>query len=185
LNQTAPTQAALVIRTAADPAGMGATVQQVVSRLDPNVPVSDVQTMRHRLSRHLAYPQFRARMLTGFAIVALLLAVVGLYAVLSQLVAQRTQEIGIRMALGASRAAVLTLVVKEGMLLAICGVGFGLLAAAWLTRFIGAMLYGVVPADPMTLAPVSVALMLAALVATYLPARRAAWIDPIVALRSE
>ena len=133
----------------------------------------------------MAYPTFRARLLGGFAALALLLAVAGLYGVLSQLVAQRTQEIGIRVALGAQRSAVLALVAKQGALLAGTGLVAGIAVALWLGRFLGSMLYGIRPTDPAMLALVSVVLASAAVIAIWLPARRALRIDPIVALRQE
>jgi putative ABC transport system permease protein len=113
------------------------------------------------------------------------LALVGLYGVLSQLVAQRTQEIGIRMALGAQRKDVLGLILKQGLLVAGVGTGLGLIAAAWLGRFLRSLLYGVRPEDPVTLAGVSLLLILAALLGTWIPARRAARVNPMESLRSE
>ena len=141
--------------------------------------------MQHVLDRYTAYPRFRAILMGAFAGLALLLAVVGLYGVLSQLVVQRTQEIGIRMALGAQGRDVLRLIVKQGMLLAGIGAGLGLLAALWLVHLLRSLLYGVRPADPVTLGGVSLMLILAALVATYIPARRATRVNPIDSLRSE
>ncbi|HLW75532.1 MAG TPA: FtsX-like permease family protein, partial [Bryobacteraceae bacterium] len=121
----------------------------------------------------------------AFAALALLLAAVGLYGVLAQLVGERTREIGIRMALGAERQHVLRMVVKDGMLLAAMGVGLGLLVSAWLTRFLASLLYGVKAQDPATIGGVIALLIAAAFLATYLPARRAARVDPMISLRSE
>jgi predicted permease len=160
-------------------------VQQAVQALEPDARISEVETMDHVISRYLAYPQFRAVLMGGFAGLALLLAVVGLYGVLSQLVVQRTREIGIRMALGAQRGDVLGAIVKEGMLLAGIGVAVGLFAAGWLARFLSSLLYEVKAEDPSTLVGVAIVLMAAALLATYLPARRAARVDPTVSLRYE
>jgi putative ABC transport system permease protein len=156
-----------------------------VADTDPGVVVGDIQTAQRLIGQYVRYPRFRAVLLGAFAGLALALAVVGLYGVLSQLVAQRTQEIGIRMALGARKEDVLTLVVKEGMLLTCLGVTLGLLIAWWLTRFLASLLFGVGAQDPATLCVVSLALLAAAFLATYLPARRAATIDPMIALRHE
>ncbi len=183
--QTAPPEAALFLRTDASLTSLTASVQKRVSDINPNVPVSDVQTMRTRLARTLAYPQFRAAVLAAFAALALLLAVVGLYGVLSQLVAQRTQEIGIRMALGATRASVLGLVAKQGLAIVGAGLLLGLLAASWLGTLVEAMLFDIRPTDAVMLTVVSLSLGAAALLATYLPARRATRIAPLDALRRD
>jgi putative ABC transport system permease protein len=167
-------------------ARVGDIVQRQTARLDPSVAVDEVQTMEHLLDRHiLAYPHFRAQLLGAFAALALLLAAVGLYGVLAQLVAQRTQEIGVRMALGARTTDVLAATMKEGMLLVGAGVALGLGGAWLLTRFLAALLYGVQAMDPLILAGVSGILILASLLAIYIPARRAAGVDPMVALRYE
>ena len=191
LQQTAPADTALLLRAGTDRRAeidvsrAGAAVQQVVAGLNPNVPISDVQTMRSRIARDLKYPVFRARVLSAFAVLALLLAIVGLYAVLSQLVAQRSREIGIRVALGAPRSTVVRFVAAEGMQVAAAGLGVGLIAAFGLARFIEAMLYGIAPTDVTLTATVSLSLALAAFLATWLPARRAAGIDPAITLRAE
>ena len=161
-------------------------MQKLVSGIDPSVPVGDVRTMQQILDKEfLAYPHFRALLLDGFAALALLLAAVGLYGVLAQLVAQRTQEIGVRMALGARSTDVLAAMLKEGMQLVGAGVVFGLGAAWLLTRFLAALLYSVEAMDPLILAGVSGVLILASLLAIYIPARRAANVDPMEALRYE
>lgn len=185
IRQTAPPTVTLILRAPATAGDLGRAVPALVARLDRDVPVSDLQTMELRIAKTLAYPAFRARLLGGFAGLALLLAVAGLYGVLSQLVAQRTQEIGIRVALGAQRSAVLALVAKQGALLAGAGLGAGVLIALSLGRFLRSMLYGIRPTDPMTLVLVSIVLAAAAAIAIWLPARRALRIDPIVALRQE
>ena len=155
IRQTAPSQVTLILRAPAAAGDLGRAVPALVARLDRDVPVSDLQTMEARLAKTLAYPAFRARLLGGFAGLALLLAVAGLYGVLSQLVAQRTQEIGIRVALGAQRSAVLALVAKQGALLAGTGLVAGVAIALWLGRFLRSMLYGIRPADPTMLALVT------------------------------
>ena len=165
---------------------VGRMVQQHAARLDPSVAVDEVQTMQAALDRQfLEYPRFRTVLLGAFAALALLLAAVGLYDVLAQLVAQRTQEIGVRMALGARPVDVLGAMLKEGMLLVGSGLVLGL-GAAWLvTRFLAALLYGVKAMDPLILTGVSGVLITASLLAIYVPARRAANVDPMVALRYE
>jgi putative ABC transport system permease protein len=183
--QTIPSQAIVVMRSAVGPASLGATIRRVVADLHPNVPLGTVGTVRRRVAENLAYPRFRAVVLAGFAALALLLAVVGLYGVLSQLVAQRTHEIGVRMALGASKRAVLVLIASEGMLLASVGLVFGVLVASWLTRFIRSMLYTTRPMDGAIVGGVLAVLLAVAFLAVFLPARRAASIDPIAALRQE
>lgn len=167
-------------------ARVGSAVQRQAARLDPSIAVGDAQTMQQLLDHQfLAYPRFRAALVGAFAALALLLATVGLYGVLAQLVAQRTQEIGVRMALGARTTDVLAAMLREGMLLAGAGVTFGLGAAWLLTRFLAALLYGVQATDPVILAGVSAMLLLVSLLAVYIPARRASTVDPVVALRYE
>jgi putative ABC transport system permease protein len=149
------------------------------------VPVTNIDTVQHMVSRQLAYPQFRAVLFGAFAVLALVLAVVGLYGVIAQLVEQRTHEIGVRMALGAQQSDVMKMVIGEGLTLALLGVGLGLMAAAGLARFIAALLYGVGATDVVTMAGGSAVLIAAAFLATYVPARRATRVEPVVALRYE
>jgi len=176
----------LLINTNQPAARVGAIVQRETARLDPSVAVDDVQTMQHLLDRFiLAYPRFRTALLGGFAAIALLLAAVGLYGVLAQLVSQRTQEIAVRIALGARSSDVLAAIVKEGMLLVFAGLVLGLGGVWLLTRFLAALLYGVRAMDPLILIGVCGVLTAASLLATYIPARRAASVDPMVALRYE
>jgi putative ABC transport system permease protein len=184
--QVPPSRVTLLVRSNVDPMGLTNIVQRQVSTLDPSIPVSNIQTAEHLLLKeHLAYPRFRALVVGSFAGFALLLAVIGLYGVLSQLVTQRTNEIGLRMALGADARNVLTMITKEGMLLVGLGIGLGAILALFLSRFLAGLLYGVKSNDPITLAAVSVLLLVAALAATLLPARRATRVDPMVALRYE
>jgi putative ABC transport system permease protein len=185
IRQTAPSQVTLILRAPAAAGDLGGAIPALIATLDRDVPVSDLQTVESRISRAMAYPTFRAQLLGGFAALALLLAVAGLYGVLSQMVAQRTQEIGIRVALGAQRSEVLALVAKQGALLAGTGLVTGIAVALWFGRFLGSMLYGIRPTDPAMLTLVSVVLASAAVIASWLPARRALRIDPIVALRQE
>jgi ABC-type antimicrobial peptide transport system permease subunit len=148
-------------------------------------PVFAVQTMEQIISRSLAERRFTMLMLIIFAATALLLAAVGIYGVMSYAVTRRIHELGIRAALGASRQEIVRLVLRQGMTLAAAGLGAGLVAALALTRLLAGLLYGVRPADPLTLGAVTLLLGGFALLACYFPARRATAIDPVVALRCE
>jgi putative ABC transport system permease protein len=184
--QVPPSRGTLVIRSSVDLMSLSNLVQGQVSRLDPGIPVSNIQNMEQLLVKeHFAYPRFRALVVGCFAGFALVLAVIGLYGVLSQVVAQRTHEIGVRRALGAEARRILWMVVQEGMTLVLLGVGLGAGTAWFVARFLGSLLYGVKSNDPTTLAIVSLLLVLAALAAILVPARRAMNVDPIVALRCE
>jgi ABC-type antimicrobial peptide transport system permease subunit len=142
-------------------------------------------TLDEWVSTNVAQPKFNALLLAGFAVVALLLAAIGIYGVLSYSVNQRTREIGVRMALGAERSDVLRLIVREGMKVALIGVAIGLVAALALGRFLSSLVFGVTVRDPATFAVVAVVLSAVAFAACVIPARRAARVDPIVALRDE
>jgi len=174
-----------VVRTAGDPAAMAAAIRREVLALDRSQPIASIHTMDQVVSQSMAGSQFNMSLLGIFAALALLLAAVGLYGVISYTVAQRTHDIGIRMALGAGKGDLLKLVVGHGLILAIVGVGLGLVGSTALTRFLSGMLFEVQPKDPATLGCVSLGLIIVAAVASYLPARRAAKVDPIVALRHE
>jgi predicted permease len=183
--QAAYNAMSLVVRTRNDPA---ATVDAVRARLrefDPRIPVFDVKTMEQVVSYAVSQPRFSSLMLAIFSAVALLLAAVGIYGVISYAVGQRTREIGIRMAMGARPGDATTMVVLEGARLVAVGVPLGLLAAVALTRFLRSLLYGVAPNDPLTLGGVSAFLIAVALLASWLPARRASRVHPMEALRSE
>jgi putative ABC transport system permease protein len=169
--QNTQPSAVLVLRTFGGRAPLVNLIQRASG--DPDVSIGGLESVPHALAKVLAYPRFRAVLLAGFAGIALLLAVVGLYGVLSRLVTQRTHEIGIRMALGARRKDVLTMVAKQGMLLTTIGIAFGLVSAWGLTRLLTALLYGVSATDPATLGLVTAALLASAGLATFLPARRA------------
>lgn len=175
----------LVIRTASSPLSLAGPVRKIVAKLDKSVPVSDVMTMQQRLSATLARRRFSSVLLGFFALLALTLASVGIYGVISYSVARRTHEMGIRMALGAEQGDVLRMVVGQGLKLAISGVIIGIGGALTLTRFLAIQLYGVKPTDPLTFVAVSLILIAVALLACYIPARRAAKVDPMVALRYE
>ena len=153
--------------------------------MDPNVPVFDIKSMEQLLSESLARRRFAMLSLGLFAAVAMLLAVVGIYGVMSYAVAQRTREIGIRMAMGAQTRDVLKLIVAQGMSLAGIGVGIGLAGAVAVTRVMASLLFGVSATDPVTFAAIALLLAGVALVACYVPARRATKVDPMVALHYE
>ncbi len=175
----------LVLRTSSEPASLARPVVSEVHALDPNVVVSEIQTMQELLYRSLARQRFAAVMLFAFAAFALLLATVGVYGVLAYLVSQNRREIGIRIALGANAANVLGLVVRYGMGLAAIGIAVGFLGATLLTRVMAALLFGITPTDPLTFGAVLFILGAAALMATIVPAWRATGVDPMVALREE
>jgi len=162
-----------------------ATIKREVQAIDPGQPVHRIEMMEEKLGASAAQPRFTTLVLTLFAALAVLLAVVGTYGVVSYVVVQRTHEIGIRMALGAGRGKVIAMVLRQGMGFVAFGVGIGLLGAAAATRLMRGVLFQVSPTDPLTLAAVVALLALSAFVAISIPARRATRVDPIVALRAE
>jgi putative ABC transport system permease protein len=175
----------VVLRSAGDPPNSVAAVKAAVRAVDANQPVYDVATMDERLSESIAPQRFNALLVGMFALLALGLGAIGIYGVLAYSVAQRTHEIGIRVALGAHGEDVLALIMGEGIRIVALGMGIGLLGALALTRLLRSLLFGVSPTDPVTLVAVSVGLALVAVLACYLPARRATRVDPMVALRHE
>jgi putative ABC transport system permease protein len=175
----------LVARTNVDPTSLAGALRQQVWAIDKDQPVYDVQSMNEVWSMAASMYSFSSVTLGFFAVIALLLASLGIYGVMAFAVAQRTQEIGIRMALGATTSEVMKLVVKHGMKLALLGIGIGLAGAWALTRFMKTLLVDVQPTDLLTFAVVSGCLLIAALLACYVPARRATKVDPLVALRYE
>jgi putative ABC transport system permease protein len=175
----------LLVRTNSDPAGVAASLEREVRALDKDQPISDVRTMRDWLSYSIARARFSTMLLGIFAMVALLLASLGIYGVMAYSVTQRTNEIGIRMALGATRANVVQLVLRRGLLLSGIGVAIGLAGSFGLTRLLAGLLFGVSPTDPAIFGLVPLLLMLIAILAVCLPARRATKVDPMVALRYE
>jgi putative ABC transport system permease protein len=175
----------LVIRTTGDPANTTAAARNEIRSLDKGIPVFNVRTMNDVLGTSIASQRMSMLLLSAFAAMALLLAMIGIYGVTAYYVTQRTQEIGIRMALGAQMSDVMKLVFRNGMALALIGVAVGLAGAFALTRLMTSLLFAVKPTDAMTFAIVSVCLLVTALIACYLPARRATKIDPLEALRYE
>jgi putative ABC transport system permease protein len=175
----------LVVRGAGDPSSLIAGVRSAVAELDRDLPLYNVRTLTEMLSESLARERFSLLLIVIFAGLALVLAGVGIYGVLAYSVTQRTHEIGVRLALGGSRRDVMRLVVGQGMKLVGLGISAGLLAAFALTRLMTGLLYGVTATDPLTFIGVSVLLAGVALLACWIPARRAAKVDPMIALRYE
>ncbi|HET6975502.1 MAG TPA: ABC transporter permease [Pyrinomonadaceae bacterium] len=175
----------LVIRTQNDPLSVAGAVRQEVRAIDPDQPIAAVKRMSDWVDSSVSEPRYRTTLLATFAALAMILAATGIYGVMSYTVAQRTHEIGVRMALGARRLDVLKLVVRQGMLLTVVGVIVGLLGAFALTRVMASLLFGVTAKDPITFAAVAVLLIGVAFVACFIPARRATKVDPLVALRYE
>jgi putative ABC transport system permease protein len=180
-----PAELTLLIRTTQTPSELAGELQQTVSQLNSDVPVTQVATLHGWLAEAVAGPRATALLFSLFAGLALVLGAVGVYGVISYSVSQRTQEIGIRMALGARRREVLFLVVGQGAKLALVGVAVGLLAALLFTQLMSSLLYGVGAADPSTYLGVAILLVVVAVAASYIPARHAMSVDPIIALRYE
>jgi putative ABC transport system permease protein len=180
-----PNYATLAVRSSFDVARLALPIQRVVAQLDSELAVSGILTLDQVIGKSTLEQSFEATLLAAFAVLSLALAAVGLFGVLSYIVAQRTQEIGIRVALGAQKNDVLRLVAGQGMIPAWCGMGVGIAGALGVTRLLASLLYGVKPTDPLTFGLVLLILAGVAALAAYLPARRAAKIDPMVALRYE
>jgi putative ABC transport system permease protein len=175
----------IAVRTAGDPTSAAAEVRRAIEDVDSALPIGSVQTLRMQVSDQLDQQRLVARLSVVFGLLALALAAIGLYGVVAYWVARRTQEIGVRMALGAQKFDVLWLVVWRGLMMTLIGVGCGLAAALSLSRVIESSLYGVAPTDPLTFAAVALIVVAIALLASYVPARRATKVDPMVALRYE
>ncbi len=176
---------AVYLRTEGNPTGLTQILRQQVQAVDPDLPVFGEQTMESLVSASLAQRRFAMQIVGLFGVLALLLAGIGIYGVMSYAVSQRTREIGIRLALGASTGAILRVVLRQGMRLTLIGVAVGLSAAFMLTRLLRGLLFGVAPTDPVTYVLLAVLLAAVALLACYIPARRATKVDPLVALRYE
>ena len=175
----------MIVRASSEPLALAGAVRKAILSIDPDQPISNVRTLEQAIARSVATRHLTLMLLGLFAGLALLLSTLGLYGVLAYTVKQRTNEIGIRMALGAQRRDVLWLVLWQGMRLAIVGVTIGVAVALALTRVITSLLFEVKPTDPLTFAGVSLFLLFLALLACYLPARRATQVDPMAALRYE
>ena len=185
LYQPVPNSGWHVARTSGDPTALAQTLIRTIREADPTITVSDVQTMTERMSDSMARQRFSTTMLGSFAVFALVLAIVGIYGVMSQLVTQGAHDIGVRMALGAERRSILLMVMQQGLLLTVLGVALGLAGAAGLTRVMASLLFNVSALDVVTFAAVPIILTLTAMIATCIPALRATRVDPVVALRDE
>jgi putative ABC transport system permease protein len=183
--QQPPPFGIIAVRTPGNPAALTAALQRSIQSVDPAVPISDTVTLRERLRSSVADRRFQLTLFGGFALLALGLAAIGLYSVLAYTVSEQTHEIGIRMALGAARGDVLSLVLRRGLFLVAAGAALGLLLSWPAGRLVRSSLFGVVPADPMTYLLIPAVLLSVALLATWLPARRATRVDPAISLRNE
>jgi putative ABC transport system permease protein len=182
----APQRAMLLLaRTTGSPSASAGPIRRAVTALDPDLPVSEIRTLDERLDQSIAQPRVSMMLLAIFALMALVLAAVGIYGVLSYTVTQRTRELGIRMALGAESNSVMRLVVGQAMVPALIGVGLGLAGAWGATRLMSSLLFGVSATDPVTFIVVALFLLAVALLASWVPARRATRVDPLIALRAE
>jgi putative ABC transport system permease protein len=177
--------ASVVIRTEQDPRGLASLVRAQFAAIDPAQPVFDITTMTQRLDDSIETPRFNMTLIAIFAAIALALAMIGIYGVISYFVSQRTHEIGIRVALGAGRSDILWLVLGQGALMILTGLALGVAGSLVLTRYLANLLYGVRPIDPLTMISVAALLIIVALAACYIPARRALRLDPMTALRYE
>ena len=175
----------VIARTTVSPTAMVPAIERVVHSVDAEAPITDVETLDEAIAESSAQPKFQAILLGSFGLLALLLAMIGIYGVISYSVVQRTHEIGVRMALGAAQGGVLCMILGEGLLLASIGIVIGIAGALALTRFLGSFLFEIKPTDPATLLAVAILLLIVALIACYIPARRAMKVDPLVALRYE
>ena len=175
----------LVIKTAQRPASLAAPVRQQIRALDANLPVADVRSMDEVVAATLSTPRFTGVLLGAFACLALILSAIGIYGVLSYVVSRRTREIGIRVAIGAQRSQVIGLVLRSGLLLTLTGVAIGVVLSAWASQLMRGMLHDVRPGDPATFVAVAALLSIVAAVASFVPAWRAARVDPVVVLKGE
>ena len=175
----------MVLRGALDPRNLTSAIHAAVHAVDKDQAIADLQTLEQIKSGTVASDRMQTMLLAIFAALALLLAAIGIYGVISYSVTQRTHELGIRAALGASRGSLLTMVIRRGMRLTLMGLAIGVAGALALTRLLGSLLFGISPRDPVTLIVVAAVLSSVALLACYIPARRAAGVDPMVALRYE
>ena len=184
-NQAPLTDVSLLVRSSAAPSLIITGARAAIREVDPELPIFDVKTMADALSESVAQPRFYAILLGSFAAIALIIAALGIYGVISYAVSQRTRELGIRIALGAQRERVVRLVIGQGLTLTLVGIVIGVGGAYMLMRLIASLLFGVTSADPLTFTLVAFLFMAVACLASYLPARRAAAVDPIIAMRAE
>jgi putative ABC transport system permease protein len=171
-----------VVRTTADPVGLAAAIRREVDAVDPDLPISDFATLESYVSDAMAQTRFMLALIGVFAGLALLLASLGLYGVISYSVRQRTREIGVRVAFGAENRDIVRLILRQGMVVTASGVAAGLVASLALTRVVDSLLVGVSATDPLTFVGIPALLLGVALIASYVPARRATTVDPVVAL---
>ena len=175
----------VVMRTSGPPTAVEDQVRGAMRAVDPDLPIAQLRQLRELVSESVSQPRFYMALIASFAGIALVLAAVGIYGVISYAVSQRSRELGIRIALGASGANVMAHVLRPGIALAAAGVGIGLVASLALTRLIASLLFGVTPVDPVTFGAVAAVLLGVAVAACAVPARRASRVDPLVAMRSE
>jgi len=173
------------MHTTREPMAVVADARRIIHELDPDLAVAQVKTLDEIVAESVAQPRFYMMLLTAFAVIAILLSAIGIYGVIAYLVGQRSREIGVRIALGASRSNVVRLIVKEAVFMAAGGIGLGLLGALALARLMGALLFDLKPTDPVTYLAVTGVLGGVALLAASLPALRASRIDPALAMRGE
>lgn len=188
ISQTRPSitnEMTIVLSTTTDPLGAARTVRSLVHRIDPDVPLYDVRSMEEVHADTVKGQRFSMFLIGLFAVVAGILAVVGIYGVISFIVGQRVPELGLRMALGAQRGRIARMVLFKGLSLTVAGVTLGLAGAIALTRLLTGMLYGITPTDPLTYGGMTALLFAAAALACYVPARRASRVDPMVLMRAE
>jgi putative ABC transport system permease protein len=183
--QNPPRSQMLLVRTATDPNAVVASVRREVQAINPQLPLFAIGTLEGQIFETLTTPRFRAVLLAGFAVIALLLATIGIYGVTAHAVGQRTHEVGIRMALGAARRDVLGLILVEHLKPALIGVTVGVLGAVVLSQSLRTLIYGIRATDPITFIAMAIALVAVAVVACWIPARRATRVDPLAALRTE
>jgi putative ABC transport system permease protein len=183
--QDPPSRLTIVARGEADPMSLVSAMRSEVFALDKDQPVANIRTMQNVLASSVSRRGFTMTLLAMFAVVALILAVVGIYGVISYSVTQRRHEIGVRLALGAEKMSILKLIIGQGMKLALVGIGVGLAAAVALTRLLSTLLYGISATDLATFLSTPLILIAVAFLASYIPARRATKLDPMIAIRNE
>jgi len=175
----------VAVRTTARPESVLPDIRRILHDIDAEMPMANIRSMDEWLATNAAQPRLNATLIATFAGVALLIAVIGIYGVLSYSVSQRTREIGVRMAMGAREGKVISLILRQGMTVGLAGIGIGLVAAYAFSRVLASLVFGIQVRDPLTFAAAAAVPAIAALLACYVPARRASRVDPIVALREE